>query len=247
MDNINALGKRDAAKFALIAGGAVGAVVTARLLGARKDNVAERLATALLNTQPLKDAPAKDAGGNETTLAACAAYLIEAAFHAGEGLGVASAKEDPVGRTRTQRHPFTNASVTVFTEAESPERAITYSVTIPGAGEVRGSKRIGSLRMSGIAPARPTPDTLLFNLENGYSAQGESEFEVAEYLVTGKVRLYGSATLRDNYDNVARINIGFDGSVSGAITRAMRVIGRFTGSTTNGVQFKQYEISGANA
>ena len=45
----------------------------------------------------------------------------------------------------------------------------------------------------------------------------------------GHTRLFGSATLRDNRGNVGRINIGFDGTVTGTITRDARVIGRFEG------------------
>ena len=43
--------------------------------------------------------------------------------------------------------------------------------------------------------------------------------EVADYLVVGKTRLAGSADLRDNRGNVGRLNIGYDGTISGTITR----------------------------
>ena len=82
------------------------------------------------------------------------------------------------------------------------------------------------------------------SLTNDYSAQIETEFEVADYLITGKTRLFGKAHLRDNQGNVAQITIGYDGVISGSVTRDNRVIGRFEGKVAEGLNFKQFEIEG---
>ncbi|HZO87390.1 MAG TPA: hypothetical protein VFB38_03560 [Chthonomonadaceae bacterium] len=234
--------KRDVAKVALLASAALGTVVASRYLGTRKISAAERLAESLLDVGRVPEMARDMPQATETVLAACAAYLIGAAYRASEGLGVASGAEDPVGFSRTLTHPYTHAAVTVLTEATSPEPILTYAVRIPDVGEVRGTRRIGPLRLAGLSLARPTPDTAQITLANGYTAQLESEFEVAEYLVAGRTRLFGTATLRDNRDNVGRVHLGYDGAVSGTITREGRVIGRFEGQLQNGVNFKQYQI-----
>ena len=46
---------------------------------------------------------------------------------------------------------------------------------------------------------------------------------------------------------MGRINIGFDGTVTGTITREARVIGRFEGKVSTGVTFRQYDLPPADA
>jgi hypothetical protein len=164
------------------------------------------------------------------------------AYHSAEGLRARGGAEDAIGKSRTRVHPYTHVAATVLTEALTPEHVLTYAVTLPKAGEVRGTRRVGGLHISGLAPARPLRDTAQVALEEGYTAQLESELEIGEYLVTGRTRLFGQMTLRDNRDNVGRLHIGYDGAVSGTITRNARVIGRFQGRITEGLQFKQYQI-----
>jgi hypothetical protein len=217
-----------------------------RLLAARKINGAERLAEALLDTEKLHEAQRGLPEASETVLAACAAYVVNVAYRAAEGQGVAGVMEDPIGHSRTHRHPYTHAVTTVLTESHAPDHLLTYAVTVPELGEVRGTRRVGSLRVTGLSPARPAPDTVQITLTHDYTAQAETEFEIADYLVTGRTRLFGSATLRDNRGNVGRINIGFDGTVTGTVTREARVVGRFEGKVSTGVTFKTYDIPPAD-
>jgi len=42
--------------------------------------------------------------------------------------------------------------------------------------------------------------------------------------------------------HVGRLNIAYDGSVSGTITHDTRIIGRFEGSVSGGLRFKTYQI-----
>ncbi|HZT42015.1 MAG TPA: hypothetical protein VFA07_07485 [Chthonomonadaceae bacterium] len=234
--------KREVVKTALIASTLAGGVLAARLLTGRKDNPAQRFTEALFATERLREATQQMAETPERMLAACAAYLLDVAYHSSEGLRARGGAEDAIGKSRTRVHPYTHVAATVLTEALAPEHVLTYAVTIPEVGEVRGTRRVGGLHISGHAPARPLQDTAQVTLEEGYTAQLESELEIGEYLVTGRTRLFGQMTLRDNRDNVGRLHIGYDGTVSGTITRNARVIGRFEGRVADGLQFKQYQI-----
>lgn len=246
-NTIGPLAKLKPAQIAFLAAGAVTAALATRYLSVRKINAAERLAEALLATESLQDAAHKMTEASEATLAACATYMIGVAFHAAEGHGLAGGLEDPVGFSRTHRHPYSHAVTTVLTESNAPEHLLTYAVMIPDVGEVRGTRRIGGLRMTGLSPARPAPDTAQITLSEGYTAQLESEFEIADYLVAGSTRLFGAATLRDNRGNVGRVHVGYDGAVSGTITREGRVIGRFEGKVATGVKFRQYLLEAGDA
>ncbi len=225
----------------------VAGVVGLRLLSARKINGAERLAEALLDTEKLNEAQRSLPEASETVLAACAAYVVGVAYRAAEGQSLAGVTEDPIGHSRTHRHPYTHAVTTVLTESHAPDHLLTYAVTLPEIGEVRGTRRVGALRVTGLSPARPAPDTVQVSLTHDYTAQMETEFEIADYLLMGHTRLFGSATLRDNKGNVGRINIGFDGTVTGTITREARVVGRFEGKVSTGVTFRQYDLPPADA
>ena len=225
----------------------VAGVAGLRLLAARKINGAERLAEALLDTEKLNEAQRSLPEASETVLAACAAYVVGVAYRAAEGQGLAGVSEDPIGHSRTHTHPYTHAVTTVLTESHAPDHLLTYAVNLPEIGEVRGTRRIGALRVTGLSPARPAPDTVQITLTHDYTAQMETEFEIADYLVMGHTRVFGSATLRDNKGNVGRINIGFDGTVTGTITREARVVGRFEGKVSTGVTFRQYDLPPADA
>ncbi len=225
----------------------VAGVAGLRLLGARKINGAERLAEALLDTEKLNEAQRSLPEASETVLANCAAYVVGVAYRAAEGQGIGGVAEDPIGHSRTHNHPYTHAVTTVLTESHAPDHLLTYAVNLPEIGEVRGTRRIGSLRVTGLSPARPAADTVQITLTHDYTAQMETEFEIADYLVMGHTRVFGSATLRDNKGNVGRINIGFDGTVTGTITREARVVGRFEGKVSTGVTFRQYDLPPADA
>ena len=123
---------------------------------------------------------------SETVLAACAAYVVDVAYRAAEGQGLPGVAEDPIGHSRTHRHPYTHAVTTVLTESHAPDHLLTYAVTLPEIGEVRGTRRVGALRVTGLSPARPAPDTVQITLTHDYTAQMETEFEIADYLVTGQ-------------------------------------------------------------
>ena len=231
-------------QVAIVLSAATAGLVAARYLESRKINGAERLSDALLHTQKLRDAAEKLPTSTAQVLAACAAYIVDVAFQAAEGLGSVNKAEDPIGFSRTRAHPYTGAAVTVLTEATGTEQILTYAVTIPDAGEARGTRRVGGMKISGLSPARPTPDVAQISLKHDYTAQIETEFEVADYLLTGKTRMFGKAHLRDNQGNVAQITIGYDGVISGSVTRDNRVIGRFDGKVAQGLNFKQFEIEG---
>ena len=233
-------------QVALLLALSVASVAGLRLLAARKINGAERLAEALLDTEKLHEGARGLPDAGETVLAACAAYVVNVAYRAAEGQGLAGVQEDPIGYSRTHRHPYTHAVTTVLTESHAPDHLLTYAVTVPELGEIRGTRRVGALRVTGLSPARPAPDTVQISLAHDYTAQAETEFEIADYLVMGHTRLFGAATLRDNRGNVGRINIGFDGTVTGTVTRDARVVGRFEGKVAAGVTFKPYDLPPVN-
>lgn len=221
---------------------AIAGVVGLRLLASRKINGAERLADGLLDTDKLNEALRNLPDATEVALASCAAYVVNVAYRAAEGQGITGVMEDPLGFSRTQRHPYTQAVTRVLTEAHSPAHRLTYAVTVPDIADVRGTREVGPVRISGLSPARPAPDTVQITLPQDYTAQAETEFEIADYLVTGQTRLFGSATLRDNRGNVGRIHIGFDGTVTGTITREAHIVGRFEGKVATGITFRRYEL-----
>ncbi|MBC7528812.1 MAG: hypothetical protein H7308_14860 [Chthonomonadaceae bacterium] len=231
---------------------AAGGVVLSRFFNTRNVNGAERLTNALLDTESLQAAARRNPEeASAQMLADCAAYAVRFAFLAAEGVGPVNRYEDAGGTSRTHTHPYTRAVATVLTENNTEKQTLTYAVSIPDVAEVRGTRTIGQVRLSGLSPARPIPETLQITLgsneEDGYSAQIESELEVADYLVTGRVHLSGSTTLRDNVGNVGRVNIAYDGSVSGTITRDAHVIGRFEGQVNSGIQYRQYQLEGSAA
>ncbi|MCS6777353.1 MAG: hypothetical protein RMJ43_11590 [Chloroherpetonaceae bacterium] len=233
------------ARIALLAGAAVGGLIASRYFVARRINPGERLADALLDTTPLLEGRHHLSDTPEKALAACASYLIHVAYRATEALGVSGKSEDPVGYSRTHTHPYTQVTATVLTEATTPDLKYTYAVQIPDVGEVRGTRTVGSLRMSGLSPVRPITDVVQITLAEGYTAQIETEFEAADFLVTGRSRLFGAVTLRDNATNVGRINIAPDGCVTGTVTRDNRIVGRFEGQVSTGIHFRQNQIEGA--
>jgi len=235
--------KPNAGHIALAVSAAVGTVAIARYFSARKVNGAERLAEALIDTDSLKEAAQKLPDASEAVLAGCATYLIRVAYRAAAGQGAATGLEDPIGNSRTLSHSYSKAIATVLTESHSPDHMLTYAVMIPDVGEVRGTRRVGSMKISGLSPARPAPDVAQISLKDDYTAQLESAFEIADYLVTGRTRLFGTAMLRDNRGNVGRVHIGFDGAVTGTITREAKVIGRFEGSLADGARFRQYDTT----
>ena len=242
MPDILAPNKRDIAKIALIVGAGAGALIATRYLGARKINSAERFADALLDVERLKSAALHLDENPSAVLAGCAAYWVNVAAFAAQGIGTPGSEDDPVGYSRTHTHPYTHATSTVLTESYTPEHRLIFAVAIPELGEIRGARGIGSMKMSGLAPARPVPDALQITLKDGYTAQIVAEFEVADYMVTGKSRLFGALTLRDNRDTAGRVNIAFDGAISGTVTREAKVIGRFNGTLANGLNYQQNQL-----
>ena len=237
--------KREILRVALWATAGVGGLVASRYLGARKITGAERLAEALLDTERLRDANTKLQTSSEAALAGCAAYLLNYAYRASEGIGTAPLTEAMPGYSRTHTHPYTKAAATVLSEAKVTQPTLTYAVTVPEVGDVRGTRHVGALHFSGLYPSRPVPDTVQISLADGYTVQIETQFEVPDYLVMGRNRLFGAADVRDNRGNVGRLNIANDGTITGTVTRDARVIGRFEGQVANGLNFRQYQIEGA--
>jgi hypothetical protein len=214
----------------------------ARLIGTRRVSAAESLADSLLDTERLRDAANHLGKSSGTTLAGCAAYLVSMAYQSAAGLGAGSGPNDPLGFSRTETHPYTRAVATVLTEAHLPEHTLTYAVTIPDVGEVRGTRRVGTQHILGLSFTRPTPDRLQISLADGYTAQLESDFHASDRIVTGGFRVFGTATLRDNRGNVGNLTLSRDGQIGGTITHDTRVIGRFEGKVTDGLHYKQYQI-----
>ena len=221
---------------------AAGGVAALRQLTTRRICMAERLADSLLDTARLRDAWAALPERTGDALAGCADFCIEMAFRSSDHLGSADVVEDPVGQCRTQTHPYTRAAAAVLTEAGAPDCVLTYAVVVPGSAEVRGTRRLGMRKIAGLAPARPMLDAMQVTLGDNYTAQMETEFDIADLLVTSHGRLFGTVTMRDNCGNAARINIRFDGTIAGAMTRDARVVGRFEGKVPGGIRFKQYQL-----
>jgi hypothetical protein len=221
---------------------AVGGLVGARYLGTRKVSAAERLSDALLDTDGLRAAARDLAERPESRLAACANYIVDVGYRSMEGWGIGTGANDPIGHTRLKTHRYTQASASVLTEAHTPSHVLNYSVTVPDVAEVRGVRRHGPLSMSGLVPGYAVPETAQISLPDGYTAQVESGLRVTEALVTGKPRLFGAVTLRDNAGNVGRLNVGSDGHIHGTITRGARIVGRFEGQLGKSIEFKPYQI-----
>jgi hypothetical protein len=236
------LAKHPVWQVATVAAAAAAAVVAGRYFSIRKVSAAERMVEALLDTEALRSAADHLEEQPEIVLAACANYIIGVSNRASDGLGIGSGANDPIGFSRTQTHPYTQAVATVLTESHTPEQTLTYAVTLPGVGEVRGTRRVGTLRFSGFWPAYPTPDTAQVTLGENYTAQIESEFELTEAMLPGGGRIMGAVVLRDNQGNIGRLNIGNDGAIAGTLTREAHIIGRFEGSVAQGARFKPHQI-----
>ncbi len=234
--------KPSVGQVALLAGAALTSVVAVRYLGSQKANAAARLTEGLLDTTRLQSAAAHLPDASDLALADCAGYLLSAALRAASGIGMARGEDDPIGFNRTERHSFTQAVATVRTESAAPERSLNYAVSIPEVGEVRGMRRIGSLQLVGFIPAHPTPDIVQIVLADGYTAQIETELSTAENMVVGRERVFGSLAMHDNQGNAGTLQIGFDGGLTGTITRDSRIVGRFEGKITEGLRFTRYQI-----
>ena len=231
--------------LAAIAALAAGGLIGARYFSLKKVSSAERLCDALLDSEPLKQALETPSALSEKRLALCAEYFLTVNRKASEGVGVANAQSDPVGHNRVQSHKYTGAVVSLVTESNSPEQSLSYSVRIPGVGEATGTRQVGGMRMSGIYPAYPTPESVQIQLEDGYTAQIESELQVTDTLLTGRARLFGVVTLRDNQGNVGRLHLGSEETLTGSITRNSQVVGRFDGSLPGNIRFTPYQIQGS--
>ena len=221
---------------------ALGGIVGARYLSTRKISAAERLADALLDTERLREAARDMADRPESRLAACASYLAEIGYRSAEGWGIATGANDPIGYTRTKTHRYTQAAVSVLTEAHVPDHVLNYTVNVPDIAVVRGVRRHGPLGLNAMLPSYAVPETAQITLEDGYTAQVESDLHVTEAFVTGRARLFGVMTLRDDQGNVGRLNVGTDGVIHGSITRDARIVGRFEGRLGDVIGFKPYQI-----
>ncbi len=230
-------------QMSLLLGAAAGGMLVARYINARQINGAERLADALLQTDTLLTADQHLPQNTPDALASCVAYFVQAAYHASEGMGLAGRTEDPLGHERVKVHPYTNATAMVITEAIEKDSVLTYTLTLPSKAEVRGTKRVGVERLSGAMPLCSVPERMEITLGD-YSVQLESEMEVGDYLVYGKVRLMGSLSVRDTAGNVGRIHIAEDGKVTGTMTRDQKITGRFDGHTESGVYYKANLLEG---
>ncbi|MCC6727829.1 MAG: hypothetical protein IT208_00655 [Chthonomonadales bacterium] len=233
---------RKAIGLAAVAGGAAAATAGARYVGSKRINAAERLGTALLDTERLEQAAAFATAEPEAALAACAAYLINTAHQAAAGISGPPAV-DAIGFERRIRSDRGSSSATVVTTAHEPESRWQFDVDVPGVARVSGSRRLTSSRFTGPRVHMKTPDTVSIRFENGYAANIESDLEFTANLlqvVGPRTQVFGTAQLSDNRQHVGRLRIDPSGEVSGTVTRGTAIVGRFEGSLTEGVQFKQY-------
>ena len=235
-----ALAKR-ALRVAVVAGGAAVATAGARYASSRRINAAERLGEALLDTERLDEAASSATAEPEAALAACAAYLINTAQIAADGVSGPPGL-DAVGFERKCRSKAGGATATVITTAHEPESRWQFEVEAPGVARVSGSRRLSSSRFAGPKVHMRTPDTVSIRFDSGYAANIESDLEFTTSLlqiVGRRTFVHGTASLSDNRGNVGRLRIGPDGDVTGTITRGMDIVGRFEGSLSDGMTFHQ--------
>jgi len=216
--------------------------VALRYFSNRKATSADRLTEGLLDTARLQTAVGHLPDSSHLALAECAGYLLNVAQVAASGVGIRRGDDDPIGASHTQTHSFTGTTATVRTEAAAPERIINYAVTVPEVGEVRGVRRIGLLKMNGLVPVHDTPDTVQIVLTDLYTAQIEADLQAVDTMNVGPDRVFGDLALHDNQGNAGHLKVGFDGTLSGTITRESRIIGRFEGKISEGLRFTPYQI-----
>lgn len=227
---------------AAVAGGAAVATAGARYVGSKRINAAEKLAGALMDARRLEEASGYSEDESEAALAACAAYLINAAHQAANGI-TGPPMVDAIGYERKAHDDRSGVSASVITTAHEPEARWQFDVDIPKVGRVTGSRRLKSSRFAGPKVHMSTPDTLSIRFDNGYTANIESDLEFNGHLLPvskPRTQVFGSASLSDNRGNVGRMRIEPGGEVSGTVTRGAEIIGRFEGSLAEGVTFRQY-------
>src|SRR5579872_99504 len=227
-----------------VAGGAAVATAGARYAGSKRINAAQRLGEALLDTSRLEEASRYTANESEAALAACAAYLINVAYHAAAGIA-GPPTVDAIGFERKIKNERSGANATVITTAHEPEARWQFEVESPGVARISGSRRLISSRFTGPKVHMRTPDTVSIRFDNGYFASVESDLEFSGNLLAvplsrSQTQVYGSASLSDNRGNVGRMKIEANGDVSGTVTRGSEIVGRFEGSLAKGVTFQQY-------
>jgi len=233
---------RQAARMAIMAGGAAAATAGARYLASRRINAAERLGHALLDIERLEEAARYSEADTETALAACVVYLINVAHESAAGISGPPAM-DPIGYERRATSSDNRATAMVTTTAHEPEARWQFEVSVPGVVRVSGSRRLAASRFSGPRIRMSTPDTVSVRFDNGYTAHIESDMEFSSnllQLVGSRTQVMGKAHLSDNRGNVGTLEIAADGRIGGTITRGGRIVGRFEGSLTEGLTFRPY-------
>ncbi len=245
MNYLQASKKTEPAQWLLLGVGVAAAAAAARIFSVQRICGAQMLADALLHTDPLQNTVRADMSLPEEKLAACAGYLAAVVFAAAHS-GLAGGVDDYAGQVRNATHSYTEAAATVLTESTSPDQVLTYTVQIPGVGEVRGSRTLSAIHFRSGLPMRSAPDTMQITLQEDYVAQIESLFCMQENLLTGQAKPYGSAILRDNRGTVGRLYIAPNGGVSGAVTRDARVVGRLEGTAPSGMVFRPHLLNNAD-
>lgn len=232
---------KKAVGLAVVAGGAAVAAAGVRYAGSKRINASERLGLALADVSHLREAARCSETESEACLAACAAYMINTAHQAAAGI-CGPPGLDAIGQERTVNGDG-NVVAHITTTAHEPESRWQFDLAAPGLGAVNGSRRLVTSRFSGPVVEMRTPDTISVRFENGYSARIESDLEFRSNLLQlagPRTRVSGAASLSDNRGNVGRLRIEPEGEVSGTVTRGDSVVGRFEGSLTGGVRFRQY-------
>lgn len=226
---------------AAVAGGAVAVTAGARFAASKRINAAEKLGKALLETSRIEEAAGYADAESEAALAACGAYLIQVAHEAAAGIS-GPPMIDPIGFERRVTSERSSAAATVITTAHEPESRWQFELAVPGLARVSGSRRLKSSKFTGPNIHMSTPDTLCIRFDSGYAVNIESEMEFTSSLLklSRGTRIHGKAQLSDNRRNVALLQIDNGGEVTGTVTRGAEIVGRFEGSLSEGVTFRQY-------
>ncbi len=233
---------RNSVRVAAIASVGAATAAAGRYFSSRRVNAAQRLGEALLEDDHLREAQRYSDTESEAALASCAAYLINAAHYASEGI-VGPPANDPIGYERRVQHKGGGAFSSIITTAHEPEMRWQFQTEIPGIGQISGSRRLTNIGISKLSTQMKTPDTMSIRLPNGYSATLESDLKLSGPLLTvpwKKSTPHGVISLSDNKGNVGRLEILNGGQIQGTITRGSEIVGRFDGSLVNGLQFHQY-------
>ncbi len=226
-----------------VAAGGVGIFsVATKYAESRKINISERFADLLVHPKWIMETDEMAKESPDAALAACCAWLIDMAYKSTEGI-IGAPLMDPVGYERHAYEPKTGYDATIVTTGLEPEACLKYELTLPKIAKVSGGRRIHAGKLNGTRVLIHAPDSVTIKFDSGYAVNIETNFEFSNSLVPvfgGPLQLSGSASISDNRRNVGRISFQQDGAVAGTITNGDRIVGRISGSISDGITIKRY-------